>query len=118
MEKRMRVLVVDDEPAMGESLKDILEEFGYKVSVACNGAEAIEYVRKHDFNTILMNIVMPGMNGVDAMREILQISPKTRVVMMTAYSIQDLINGAMTSGASAIIHKPFEIGNLIKLIEA
>ncbi|MBI2876528.1 MAG: response regulator [Candidatus Tectomicrobia bacterium] len=113
----LSVLVVDDDPGLTETLSDILEEEGYEVEVAHNGFEAIEKASSHLFDCILMDIRMPGMNGVEAFKEIKRISPETPVVMMTAYSLYNLIEEARQEGALAVLPKPLDINKILGSLE-
>ncbi|MCK5237406.1 MAG: response regulator [Deltaproteobacteria bacterium] len=115
--EKTRVLIVDDDVGMTETMPDILSDIGYDVSVARNGYEAIEMVRKGAYDVTLMDIKMPGINGVEAFKEIKQISPTTKVIMMTAYSVDTLIKEALDEGAYDVIHKPLDIDKVMDSIE-
>ncbi|MFQ5812018.1 MAG: response regulator [Anaerolineae bacterium] len=111
------ILIVDDDVGMGETLSDIMEDMGYCIAVALDGYEAVEKVREAAFDVILMDIKMPGMNGVETFKEIKKIRPATAVVMMTAYALGDLIKEAQREGAYDVIHKPFDMEKMLGLIE-
>ena len=111
------MLIVDDDPDMTETLADILTDMGYEVAIAENGYQAIEMVRQNKYDVALMDIKMPGINGVETFKEIKQIRPQIRVIMMTAYSVQDLIQEALKEGAYGVIYKPIDIDKLISLVE-
>ena len=98
---------------MSETLFDILENIGYKVDVANDGYNAIKLISKHDYTIVLMDIKMPGINGVETFKEIKQIRPSTKVIMMTAYSVDNLVKEALKEGAYGIIYKPLNIDNLL-----
>jgi len=70
-----------------------------------------------DFDVILMDIKMPGMNGVETLKEIKMIRPDVTVVMMTAYAVEDLIKEAQREGAYGVLHKPLDVEKMIGLIE-
>lgn len=111
------VLVVDDLRSMRLTLGGILEDEGHDVLTVEDGYQAIEAVRKNHFDAIFMDIKMPGINGVQTFREIKKIDPGSMVVMMTAYSVEDLAKEALEEGAYAIIYKPFDIDKIITIIE-
>lgn len=99
------------------SLLDIFEAKGYEVESANSGAEAIAKVREKPFDVIVMDIKMPVMNGVEAFKQIKIISPKTVVIMVTAYSLEDLIKEALREVAFGILRKPLDIDKMIEQIE-
>jgi CheY-like chemotaxis protein len=110
------ILIVDDQSGIRMTLKRILEKRGYQISVAESGEEALEAVRKQRFQLVLMDIRMQGMTGVDAFIQIKQISPKTVVILMTAYAVEEEIRRAIREGAHAVIYKPFDMEKLLALI--
>ena len=111
------ILVVDDLRSIRLTLGGILEDKGHKVVAVENGYQAIEAVRKTHFDVIFMDIKMPGINGVQTFREVKKIDPKATVIMMTAYSVEDLVKEALEEGAYTIIYKPFDIDKIIAIIE-
>jgi len=114
---KTNILVADDLQSIRLTLGGILEDEGYNVVTAENGYQAIETVRKTHFDVIFMDIKMPGINGVQTFREVKKIDPKATVIMMTAYSVEDLVKEALEEGAYAVIYKPFDIDRVIALIE-
>jgi len=114
---KTNILVVDDLRSMRLTLGGILEDNGHNVVTVEDGYQAIEAVRKAHFDAIFMDIKMPGINGVQAFREIKKIDPEAAVIMMTAYSVEDLVKAAMEEGAYAIIYKPFDIEQIVAIIE-
>lgn len=113
----INVLIVDDQIGMIETFTDILEDKGFNVSTSEDGYQAIKKVKEKPFDVIFMDIKMPGINGVQTYREIKKINPNIAVIMMTAYSVEDLIKEAIEEGAYAVVYKPFEIEKIIKIIE-
>jgi CheY-like chemotaxis protein len=109
-----RVLVVDDEVGMRETLVDILEGAGYAVSSAANGDAALSSVRGDGFDVVVMDIRMPGRDGVTVLREIGP--PPPRVIMMTAYAVEEKLREALGCNAYAIVHKPFQVSRLLGLV--
>jgi len=117
MGNRASILIVDDDMGMCETLSDIMEGKGYHTVIALDGYEAVEKAKESAFDVILMDIKMPGMNGVETFRQIKKIHPETAVVMMTAYAVEDLIREALREGAYGVLYKPFDIERMIGLIE-
>ena len=119
MSKMPRILVVDDEEAMRESLNDWLKEDGYEVGLAAGGQEAIDMVRQEPWEVILLDLKMPGMDGLEALKHLKEVRPDVEVLMMTAYATVDTAVQAMKEGAFDYLVKPFdpdEIEILIKKI--
>ena len=117
VQEKTKVLVVDDQIGMLETFTDILEDRGFNVVTANDGFAAIEKVKEQSFDLIFMDIKMPGINGVQTFREIKKVNPKITVVMMTAYSVEDLIEEAIEEGAYTVIYKPFDMNKVIQTIE-
>ncbi len=115
--EKTSILVVDDLRSARLTLGGILEDKGHKVVTAENGYQAIEAVGETHFNVIFMDIKMPGINGVQTFREIQKLDPEATVIMMTAYSVEDLVKEALEEGAYAIVYKPFDIDRIIAIIE-
>jgi len=111
------ILVVDDLRSMRLTLGGILEDEGHNAVTVENGYQAIEAAKKTHFDVIFMDIKMPGINGVQTFREIKRIDPEAAVIMMTAYSVEDLVKEALEEGAYAIVYKPFDIDRIIAIIE-
>lgn len=114
---KTNVLVVDDLRSIRLTMGGILEDEGHNVVTVEDGYQAIEAVKRTHFDAIFMDIKMPGINGVQTFREVKKIDPKAAVIMMTAYSVEDLVKEALEEGAYAIVYKPFDIDRIIALIE-
>ena len=112
-----KILIVDDDKEFCASMADILEAKGYAVESENSGEAAVDKVKEKSFDVILMDIKMPVMNGVEAFKQIKEISPKTAVIMITAYSLEDLIKEALQEGVFGVLRKPIDIDKLIEQIE-
>jgi two-component system response regulator HydG len=117
MNNKASILIVDDDGGMCETLSDIIEESGYCTAIALDGHQALEMVKEMDFDVILMDIRMPGMNGVETFKQIKSIHPGTAVVMMTAYAVEDRIKEALREGAYGVLYKPLDIERMLGLLE-
>ena len=117
MNQRLSILVVDDHPTMQSTLKDILEIEGYEVNTANSGLEAIDICQQQDFDVILMDVRMPDLNGVETYRRIKDFSKGARVIMMSAYSVDELKREALKEGVIAFLQKPLDVDMVLKLIE-
>lgn len=82
---RSNILVVDDEPVSRQSLSEILKLEGYSVTAVPNGQAAIEYIRTHPVDLMIVDLRMPGMDGLEVVQVVNQISPETEVILLTAY---------------------------------
>jgi DNA-binding NtrC family response regulator len=114
----IKVLVVDDQRSIRLTLSAILESHGCDVTEVEDGYRAIDAAAEVSFDLVLMDIKMPGINGVQTFREIKKTSPGTLVVMMTGYAVQDLVDTALEEGALSVIYKPFEMEAVFKLVDS
>ncbi|MBN2122719.1 MAG: response regulator [Deltaproteobacteria bacterium] len=112
-----RLLLVDDNADFLDSTKDVLEEAGYLVMTASNGEEALSLSRKEAFDVILMDIKMPGLNGVETFLQMKKRDPEVKVVLFTAYSVAELIQRALQEGVCGVLNKPLDMSGLFRLIE-
>jgi nitrogen regulation protein NR(I) len=110
------ILIVDDDKSIRYSLKRMLEE-KYSISTAQNGEEALGRIKETPPDLIIMDIKMPGRNGIDVLKEIKAIDPKSLVVVMTAYGTTETAIEAMKYGAFDYILKPFPIPQMKGLVE-
>jgi len=117
MAKPTSVLVVDDNEDLLTTFSLILKRCGFNVDTAGNGAQAVAKFRAHHFDVTLMDIVMPEMNGVEAFLKIKEMCPQTTVILMTAYSEEELIKRAVDEGAHCVVNKPLRIDQVVALIE-
>lgn len=117
MEEKKTILIVDDRRQMVATLGDILDEHGYTVVMAVDGYEAIERVKESPIDLALIDIIMPGMNGVEAFKEIKRLSPQTTVIMMTAYTSEELAKEAIREGVYGMIYKPFDPNKILDLLK-
>lgn len=108
------VLVVDDEAGMRETVADILTGKGYEVATASNGEDALSQLRKGTFSLVLMDIRMPGRDGISILREIGP--PPPPVVLMTAYAADEHVLAASEAGSFALIHKPVAAQRLLDVV--
>ncbi len=118
MNKKASVLIVDDDANLGETLADVLEEKGYLVAVAHDGPGAIEEVKSRPFDLALIDIVMPGMNGVETLREIKAINRRLTTMLITGHTaLEDSVSDAVEAGVAGILYKPLDINAIVEMIE-
>ena len=107
MKRKAKVLVVDDEALVRESLRDWLTESGYEVFTAENGFQALEFIDRERMGVVLADLVMPGMDGIELMKRAKEIIPNIDVIIVTAYGSIATAISAMKEGAYDYIEKPF-----------
>ena len=113
---RLNILVVEDGETQREMLTEFLASEGHTVAGAEDGDRAIRQVRDGHFDLLLLDYKMPGMNGIDVLREIKKLNPQISVVMMTAYGTIETAVDAMKLGAVDYISKPIDLDELLVLI--
>lgn len=112
-----RVLIVDDAAFMRMMIKDILSKNGYEVVAEANdGAEAVEKYKEHSPDLVTMDITMPEMDGIAALKEIRAIDPNARVIMCSAMGQQAMVIDAIQAGAKDFIVKPFQADRVLEAI--
>ncbi len=117
MREDARILIVDDEPLIRLSLTEWLKEENYFTHAVEDGPGAVEAVRREPWDIVLLDLKMPGMDGVEVLREIKKIAPQTTVIMMTAYASVASSVQAMKEGAYDYIVKPFDVQELTLLLK-
>ena len=100
-----------------ESIADVLMMHGYEVELAFSGEAALERFREADFDIVFMDVKLPGMNGVETFFEFKKIRPGAQVMMMTGFSLEQLIAQAVDNGALGVLRKPFAVEDLLEVLE-
>jgi two-component system, NtrC family, response regulator HydG len=115
--KTPSILVVDDEVDTCRNLSDILTDLGYRVDIAHDGLTALEMVRQQPYDVALLDLKMPGMDGLTLYREIKKISADTVAIMVTAYAGGDTTSQALAAGAWQVLAKPVDFSKLLGLVD-
>jgi DNA-binding response OmpR family regulator len=111
-----KIMIVDDDPELRTTIAEIIEQEGFEVQTAETADQALKLLEKSFFDLVLLDMVMPGTDGVTAIVLIKKLSPRTRIVMMTAYaSIENAVQ-AMQQGADDYLSKPFKIEALLTTV--
>jgi two-component system response regulator CpxR len=112
----IRVLVVDDEQEFVERLGKRLDRRGFAVSTAFRGEEALTLLREHEVDVVILDVVMPGMNGIQTLQELKSRHPLVEVVMLSGNATLEIAIEGMQNGAFDFLVKPAEIGDLVEKI--
>jgi two-component system, NtrC family, response regulator HydG len=115
MSQALRILVVDDDVDNAASLTELLEMEGHNVSTVYSGEDAISAAIRQDFDISFMDVILPGMNGVESFMQIHRVRPQARVYMMTGYSVEQLLTQALNGGALGVLEKPFDPEAILQL---
>ena len=117
MKKKASILIVDDNVSLCKTMSFVLEHKGYAVTTVNSGYEAVERAQGKSFDMVFMDIKMPLMNGVETFKKLKGIRPAAAVVMMTAYSVEDLVQEALKEGACGILYKPLDMEKVVAIID-
>lgn len=116
-----RILVIDDEQDVANMMRKMFETIGYKVSIALNGKDAIEFYKKKwtEIGLVVIDMVMPGISGQEVYRALKKVNPEIKAIIASGYSLNNDINEIIKDGAKVFLQKPFdmnEIANQIRVI--
>ena len=112
-----KVLIVDDAAFMRMMIKDILEKNNFEVvGEASNGLMAVELYKKEKTDVVTMDITMPDMDGIEAVKEIKAFDPNAKVIMCSAMGQQSMVMDAIKAGARDFIVKPFQADRVLEAI--
>ena len=114
--RKFHILVVDDELVVRDSLKEWLEEEGFSVDMAASGPEALDQLTQQRYQLMLLDIKMPGMDGVEVLQNAKESFPDLNVIMMTAYATVETAVEAMKIGALDYLVKPFDPEALVPMV--
>jgi two-component system, OmpR family, response regulator MprA len=114
----VNVLVVDDEPAVRGSLRRALGLEGYEISTADDGEEALEALAEYDFEAVILDIAMPGIDGIEVCRRVRRSGDRTPILMLTARDAVDDRVAGLDAGADDYLSKPFALRELMARLRA
>jgi len=112
------ILVVDDEKTARDSLADILQLEGYDVETAAEGQQALDILHKHEFDLMLLDLKMPGMDGMDVLRQAALISPNMQIILLTAHGSLESAIEALRFGAHDYLLKPCPPGQIVQSVRS
>lgn len=107
------LLIVDDDEDIRANIQDILRDQGYRVDTVPDGPTALQLVRNHTYDVVLLDFKMPGMDGVTLYREIKKITPETAAIMITAFAGSTGAQDALDAGTWKVLRKPVDIPELL-----
>jgi DNA-binding response OmpR family regulator len=113
----MKVLLADDDPAMLETLSDVLTEARFEVVAVKDGLAAMAALASDRFDAIILDVVMPGLNGIEVIDETRKSDPAAKFLIITAYSDSELVDEARNRGVDRIFFKPIDIDRLLGTLE-
>ena len=113
----IRILVVDDDVTFGKNFAAILEDKGYTATLVDSGNAAITELGGAHFDLAFVDIKLPDINGVEVLRKIKEVSPKTRVVVITAFPLDKLLMEAVEQGAFDYFCKPFDVNAVLQVVK-
>jgi DNA-binding NtrC family response regulator len=116
MKKKKRILIVDDEKNIRLTLSEALSAINFEPDTAINGEEALLKLKDKDFNLILLDLKMPGIEGMEVLREVSSIRPDIKIIIITAHGTIDSAVEAMKLGAVDFIQKPFTVEEIRGLV--
>jgi len=114
--QEMKILVVDDDAIVIKSCRRILEAEGFEVLTVPSADEALEIIKRYDFDLLLIDVKMPKHDGMYLMREVKQNCPEIPIIVMSGYPTPETIADVLKLGATQFIPKPFRPDELIKSV--
>jgi excisionase family DNA binding protein len=117
MTVRVNILVVDDEEVMRQFIVGALQAGQRQILTAASGEEALEIAKKDDLDLVLLDLIMPGISGVETFRQLHAVRPELPVVIVTGYPDSDLMSRALEIGPFTMINKPIDINQLQKVVD-
>ncbi len=110
------ILVVDDDRDFADSLADALRLAGHQVDAVLSGERAVESFRRQDYDLTFMDVKLPGRSGVERFLEMRALRPDARVVLVSGFSVPQLIDEALAEGAYGVLQKPLDLKNLLEMV--
>lgn len=112
-----KILIIDDEESLCKLLQSSLEAEGFNVDMAITAKDALKKVKKGDYDLILLDLLIPEMNGVEIFKEINKIDEELLVVMMTSYPNDGLVELAIKEGIQFVLRKPFDLAEVKRILK-
>ena len=116
-DKKISILAIDDEPSILRSLEGVLDDEGYRVLTAISGPEGLSILTREKVDAVLLDVWMPGMDGIETLEKIREKYPEISVILLTGHGNKEIAAKAFQLGASDFLSKPISLDNLLDLIE-
>ncbi len=116
MDNQIRILVVDDEPKICHLIEQILKLEGYQVDISFSGVEALQMIERYNYQMLLTDLKMPGIDGLELIQKSKELNPEIRVIMVTGYATVETAVQSLRHGVDDYIKKPFNISKLKKVL--
>ena len=114
----MNILIVDDNLDAAESMADLLTPEGHQVMLCEDGWCAVETYQENRIQLVFMDLKMPGMNGIEATRHILEYDTNARIVVVTGNTVQEDLQNVVDLGIVKVFRKPYDVRKLLELVES
>ncbi|MBS1604920.1 MAG: response regulator transcription factor [Bacteroidetes bacterium] len=118
MQPVARILIIEDEPAVASVIQKALAEERYEPSVAMDGESALDHIHRFDYDLLIMDVMIPGINGIDLTRQVRRQEIHTPILMLTALGSTDNIVSGLDAGADDYLTKPFKIAELLARVRS
>ena len=116
MSSQLEVMVLDDEATVGKRLTQALSKIGCHVETFIDPAAALDRINEKDFDIVITDVVMKGITGVQVLEHVMRRSPRTKVIVISAYAMMSLARDAMERGAFDFVAKPFHVEDLRRVV--
>ena len=108
-----KTLIVDDDRAVRNSLQEILELEDYPTDSVATGEEALQFIEKDGYELVILDLKLPGVQGIEVMHQIHQRAPETKVIILTGYASPETAIEALRAGAEDYIQKPYDVAEIL-----
>ncbi len=117
MEKKLKIMILDDEPIVGRRLKPAIEKYGFDVEVYEDSTQAVSRLNEQEFDIVVTDVRMEEINGIQVLEHIMSRSKRTKVIIITGYATVEVAREALVKGAFDFIAKPFKPNDLRAIID-
>jgi DNA-binding NtrC family response regulator len=116
IEQKTSILILDDEPIVSKRLKPSLDKNGYEVETFVRSVDALSRIRERDFDIIITDLKMEGVNGMEFLTEAKRRSPLTEVIVITGFATMETAKQSFSKGVFDFLAKPFKLGEILEVI--